>query len=75
MSGKIENVDILLGKIDFMIKEVDAKIDKTKAKAYGTDLRDYYAIVLRDEFNKLEGEHNALVRAKNEIFEIIIKGE
>lgn len=71
MSGKRENIDILLEKIDFMIKEVDTKIGKTKANAYGTDLRDNFAVVLRDDFNKLEGEHNALVRVKNEILGII----
>jgi len=71
MSGKRENIDILLEKIDFMIKEVDTKIGNTKANAYGIDLRDTYAVTLRDEFNNLEGEYNALIRVKNEILEII----
>lgn len=74
MSEKRENIDILLEKIDLMIEEVDTKIGKTKANAYGTDLRDTYAVVLRDEFNNLEGEYSALIRVKNEILEII-RGE
>lgn len=67
-------IDRLLEEIDLMIKEVDTETGKTKANAYGVRIQDYYAIELRDEFNKLDGQYNALIQVKNKILEIIDEG-
>lgn len=73
MSEEIERKDIdkLLQSIDEMLKDVDERYDKTRANAYTVRLTDHYAIQLRDEFNKLNGEWDALTKVKNKILEII----
>lgn len=75
MSEKRKDIDKLLEIVDKMLKDVDIRIGNTKADAYTVSLTDYYAITLRDEFNKLDGEYNALVKVKNKILELINEGE
>lgn len=66
-----EKIDILHEEINKMIKEVDIEIGKTRANAYGVRLTDFYAIELRDDFNKLDGKYEALIQIKNKIIDII----
>ena len=71
MSEERKAIDILYEEIDEMIKEVDIETGNTRANAYGVRLTDYYAIELRDNFNKLDGKYEALIQIKNKILELI----
>lgn len=71
MSENRKTIDILYEEIDKMIKEVHDKYIKTKAEAYNVVLTDDYVIVLRENFKMLDGEHNALIRVKNKISELL----
>ena len=70
-----KDIDKLLEIIDKMLKNVDIRYGNTKANAYTVRLTDTYAIALRDEFNKLNGEHDALIEVKNKILELINEGD
>lgn len=71
MEENRKDIDKILELVDNLIKDVDIRTGNTKANAYTVRLTDYYAIELRDEFNRLDGEYNALVKVKNKIIEII----
>ena len=70
-----KDIDKLLEIIDKMLKNVDIRYGNVKANAYTVGLTDIYAIKLRDEFNKLNGEYDALIEVKNKILEFIKKGD
>lgn len=71
MEENRKDIDKILKLVDNLIKDVAIRTGNTKANAYTVRLTDYYAIELRDEFNRLDGEYNALVKVKNKIIEII----
>ena len=75
MSEERKDIDKLLEIIDKMLKNVDTRYGETKANAYTVRLTDTYAIALRDEFNKLDGEYEALMEVKNNILELINEGD
>lgn len=74
MSEEKKDIDKLLEIVDKMLKNVDIRYGNTKANAYTVRLTDHYAIELRDKFNKLDGEYEALMEVKNNILELINKG-
>lgn len=64
------NREEILEIIDKELKEVDIRTGKNRANAYGVRIQDFYAIEIRDEFNRLDGEYNALISLKNKILEV-----
>lgn len=64
------NREEILEIIDKELKEVDIRTGKNRANAYGVRIQDFYAIEIRDEFNRLDGEYNALINLKNKILEV-----
>lgn len=75
MEDKRKDIDQLLEIVDELLKKVDTRYRNNKANAYTVRLTDNYAIALRDEFNKLDGEHDALIEVKNKILELINEGD
>lgn len=73
MEEKQKDIDIVLEIIDKLLKDIDFRTKDVKANAYTVRLTDYYAIELRDQFNRLDGEYNALIKIKNEIINILDK--
>ena len=71
MEDKRKDIDKLLEIVDELLKKVDTRYGNNKANAYTVRLTDNYAITLRDEFNKLNGEYDALITVKNEIIKLI----
>jgi hypothetical protein len=63
------NREEILEIIDKELKEVDIRTGKNRANAYGVKIEEYYAIEIRDEFKRLDGEYNALINLKNKILE------
>lgn len=55
--------DELLKRIYSLIENVDKRKDKAKAEAYTVKLTDNYAMHLREEFFKLDGERSGLEKA------------
>jgi hypothetical protein len=53
--------------IDKELENIRYKQVENKAKVFDTNIFDYYAITLRDDYYLLEGEQNALIRIKNKI--------
>lgn len=51
--------------------EINKEDVELKCKAYGTDLRDNFAIALRDDFKVNEGKKDMLVKFYNMLMEII----
>lgn len=62
-------------KIKEIYKELENEIEqeykKTKSMAYNVDLRDNFAICLRDDFNENVGKRKMLVKFYNMIMESI----
>lgn len=75
MSEKRKDIDKLLEIVDKMLEDVNIRKVNNKANAYTVRLTDTYAIALRDEFNKLDGEDEALIEVKNNILKLINEGD
>lgn len=75
MSEKRKDIDKLLEIVDKMLEDVNIRKVNNKANAYTVRLTDTYAITLRDEFNKLDGEYEALTEVKNNILKLINEGD
>lgn len=75
MSEERKDIDKLLEIIDKMLEDVSIRKVNNKANAYTVRLTDTYAISLRDEFNKLDGEDEALIEVKNNILKLINEGD
>ena len=61
---------------EYIIKIIDKELEniryrqvENKAKVFNTNIFEYYAITLRDDYYLLEGEQNALIRIKNKLLE------
>ena len=70
-----KDIDKLLEIVDKMLEDVSIRKVNNKANAYTVRLTDTYAITLRDEFNKLDGEDEALIEVKNNILKLINEGD
>ena len=70
-----KDIDKLLEIVDKMLEDVSIRKVNNKANAYTVRLTDTYAIALRDEFNKLDGEDEALIEVKNNILKLINEGD
>ena len=75
MSDERKDIDKLLEIVDKMLEDVSIRKVNNKANAYTVRLTDTYAIALRDEFNKLDGEDEALIEVKNNILKLINEGD
>ena len=75
MSEERKDIDKLLEIVDKMLEDVSIRKVNNKANAYTVRLTDTYAIALRDEFNKLDGEDEALIEVKNNILKLINEGD
>ena len=75
MSEKRKDIDKLLEIVDKMLEDVNIRKVNNKANVYTVRLTDTYAITLRDEFNKLDGEDEALIEVKNNILKLINEGD
>jgi hypothetical protein len=75
MSEERKDIDKLLEIVDKMLEDVSIRKVNNKANAYTVRLTDTYAITLRDEFNKLDGEDEALIEVKNNILKLINEGD
>lgn len=75
MSEERKDIDKLLEIVDKILEDVSIRKVNNKANAYTVRLTDIYAIALRDESNKLDGEDEVLIEVKNNILELINKGD
>ena len=75
MSEERKDIDKLLEIVDKMLEDVSIRKVNNKANAYTVRLTDTYAITLRDEFNKLDGEDEVLIEVKNNILKLINEGD
>lgn len=53
--------------IDKELENIRYRQVENKAKVFDTNIFNYYAITLRDDYYLLKGEQNALIRIKNKI--------